>query len=72
MHREDPGAGVGCPQWNCNCRNCAGVRNGTLPARLERFRTRAAQEHALAVVQFKLDILWQMNDALALAYGLRP
>jgi pyrroloquinoline quinone biosynthesis protein B len=26
-------AGGGFPQWNCNCRNCSGVRNGTLPAR---------------------------------------
>ncbi len=26
-------AGGGFPQWNCNCRNCAGVRNGTLGAR---------------------------------------
>ena len=25
-------AGGGFPQWNCNCRNCAGVRNGTLRA----------------------------------------
>jgi pyrroloquinoline quinone biosynthesis protein B len=23
-------AGGGFPQWNCNCRQCAGVRNGTL------------------------------------------
>ncbi len=23
-------AGGGLPQWNCNCRNCAGVRNGSL------------------------------------------
>lgn len=23
-------AGGGFPQWNCNCRNCAGVRGGTL------------------------------------------
>ncbi|KAB2942008.1 MAG: pyrroloquinoline quinone biosynthesis protein PqqB [Hyphomicrobium sp.] len=22
------GAGGGCPQWNCNCRNCASVRSG--------------------------------------------
>lgn len=27
------GAGGGFPQWNCNCRNCAGVRNGSLNAR---------------------------------------
>ena len=26
-------AGGGFPQWNCNCRNCAGVRNGTLRAK---------------------------------------
>ena len=25
-------AGGGFPQWNCNCRNCAGVRTGTLRA----------------------------------------
>jgi pyrroloquinoline quinone biosynthesis protein B len=25
-------AGGGFPQWNCNCRNCGGVRNGTLAA----------------------------------------
>jgi len=30
---------------------------------LDRFRTRAAQERALEVLQFKLDVLWQMNDA---------
>ena len=38
---------------------------------LERFRTRAAQERALQVLQFKLEVLWQMNDAMALAYGVR-
>jgi len=26
-------AGGGFPQWNCNCRNCAGVRSGTLRAK---------------------------------------
>jgi pyrroloquinoline quinone biosynthesis protein B len=26
-------AGGGFPQWNCNCCNCAGLRNGTLRAR---------------------------------------
>jgi pyrroloquinoline-quinone synthase len=37
---------------------------------LERFSTRAAQARALEVLQFKLDILWQMNDAMALAFGV--
>src|SRR2546423_14820105 len=36
---------------------------------LERCRTRAAQERAIAVLEFKLDVLWQINDAMALAYG---
>jgi pyrroloquinoline-quinone synthase len=37
---------------------------------VERFDTRAAQERALQVLQFKLDVLWQMNDAMGLAYGV--
>jgi pyrroloquinoline-quinone synthase len=36
---------------------------------LDRFRTREEQERALDVLQFKLDVLWQMNDAMALRYG---
>jgi len=39
---------------------------------LERFRTRAEQERALEILQFKLDVLWQMNDAMALRYGVTP
>jgi pyrroloquinoline-quinone synthase len=41
-----------------------------LAATLERFTTRASQERALEVLQFKLDVLRQMNGAMALAYGL--
>jgi pyrroloquinoline-quinone synthase len=41
-----------------------------LAVTLERFATRAEQERALKILQFKLDVLWQMNDALALAYGV--
>lgn len=26
-------AGGGFPQWNCNCKNCSGMRNGTLRAK---------------------------------------
>ena len=37
---------------------------------LEHFTTRVAQERALEVLQFKLDILWAMNDAMALKYGV--
>ena len=43
-----------------------------LATTLERFTTRAAQARALQILQFKLDILWQMNDAMASAYGVTP
>ena len=42
----------------------------SLALALERCRTRAAQERALEVLEFKLDVLWQMNDAMGLAYGV--
>ena len=32
IHILGSAAGGGFPQWNCNCRNCSGVRNGTLQA----------------------------------------
>jgi pyrroloquinoline-quinone synthase len=37
---------------------------------LGHFTTRALQERALEVLQFKLDILWAMNDAMAQRYGV--
>ncbi|VTU31245.1 Pyrroloquinoline-quinone synthase [Variovorax sp. PBL-H6] len=37
---------------------------------LEHFDTRALQARALEVLQFKLDILWAMNDAMARRYGV--
>ncbi|MGA0612924.1 pyrroloquinoline-quinone synthase PqqC [Caldimonas sp. KR1-144] len=37
---------------------------------LDHFTTRALQERALQVLQFKLDILWSMNDAMATRYGV--
>jgi pyrroloquinoline-quinone synthase len=42
-----------------------------LAVTLERFVTRAEQERALEILKFKLDVLWQMNDAMALRYGVR-
>ena len=41
-----------------------------LAVTLAHFDTRALQQRALQVLQFKLDILWQINDALALKYGV--
>lgn len=42
-----------------------------LATTLARFTSRAAQEHALKILQFKLDVLWQMNDALQHHYGVQ-
>jgi pyrroloquinoline-quinone synthase len=41
-----------------------------LAVTLDRFITRPQQERALQMLQFKLDVLWQMNDAMALRYGV--
>jgi pyrroloquinoline-quinone synthase len=35
---------------------------------LDRFDTRALQERAIDILKFKLDVLWQMSDAMALRY----
>ena len=35
---------------------------------LDRFDTRALQQRALEILKFKLDVLWQMSDAMALRY----
>lgn len=129
VHVLGSGAGGGFPQWNCNCRNCRGLTDGTLNARartqssitlsanrtdrvlfnappdiraqlntfpalqpgrasrdtaicavmlidsqidhttgLNHFRSRARQEYALDILQFKLDVLWAMPDAMWMAY----
>ena len=41
-----------------------------LQVTLDHFDTRALQERALEVLQFKLDVLWAMNDAMAAKYGV--
>jgi len=43
------------------------VVNG-LRITLDSFKTRAEQEHALNILQFKLDVLWTMLDAMWIAY----
>ena len=37
---------------------------------LDHFETYALQRRALEVLQFKLDVLWAMNDAMAQKYGV--
>jgi pyrroloquinoline-quinone synthase len=39
-----------------------------LAVTLDYFKTREQQERALAILQFKLDILWTMLDAMQMAY----
>lgn len=41
-----------------------------LAVTLDQFTTHEAQERALQILQFKLDVLWQMNDAMAQRYGV--
>lgn len=43
-----------------------------LAVTLDHFNTRALQHRALDILQFKLDILWVMNDAMATRYGTAP
>ncbi len=43
-----------------------------LAVTLDHFDTRPLQQRALEILQFKLDILWAMNDAMALKYGVNP
>ena len=35
---------------------------------LEHFKSREQQEQALRILQFKLDVLWSMLDAMQIAY----
>ena len=39
---------------------------------LDHFVTRQQQEHALDILQFKLDVLWCMLDAMTVTYGIGP
>jgi len=42
-----------------------------LAVTLDYFATAEAQQRALGILQFKLDILWSMNDAMAQHYGVQ-
>ena len=57
-------AGGGFPQWNCNCRNCAGVRSGSLRTRARTQSSiivRGADAQAWALVNASPDILAQLK-----------
>src|SRR5262245_7833459 len=59
-------AGGGFPQWNCNCRNCDGVRKGTL-------RTRARTQSSIAVSSGANDwVLFNASPDLLAQYRAFP
>lgn len=49
-------AGGGFPQWNCNCRNCAGLRDGSL-------RTRARTQSSIAIAPDDVGAHWVLVNA---------
>ena len=58
------GAGGGFPQWNCNCRNCSGVRNGTLrahPRTQSSIAVSGADARSWVLVNASPDILAQVR-----------
>ena len=57
-------AGGGFPQWNCNCNNCAGLRNGTL-------RAQARTQSSLAVTGSTDDSWALVNASPDIAVQLR-
>jgi pyrroloquinoline quinone biosynthesis protein B len=62
-------AGGGFPQWNCNCRNCAGARNGTLrtqPRTQSSIAVAGADPDTWALVNASPDILAQLRASPAL------
>jgi pyrroloquinoline quinone biosynthesis protein B len=57
-------AGGGFPQWNCNCRNCAGVRSGTVRARARTqssIAVRGADPTGWALVNVSPDVTAQLQ-----------
>jgi pyrroloquinoline quinone biosynthesis protein B len=68
-------AGGGFPQWNCNCRNCAGVRNGSVTAtpRTQSSIAVSANGTDWVLINASPDILAQVRATPALqpARGLR-
>ena len=65
-------AGGGFPQWNCNCRNCAGVRSGTVRARPRTQSSIAvcgADGAGWALVNVSPDILVQLQGNPAFQPG---
>ena len=65
-------AGGGFPQWNCNCRNCAGVRSGAVRARprtQSSIFVQADEGHEGVLFNASPDILEQIRSHPALQPG---
>lgn len=58
------GAGGGFPQWNCNCRNCRGVRQGTVRARPRTQSSVAVSSDSVnwALINSSPDVLSQLKS----------
>jgi pyrroloquinoline quinone biosynthesis protein B len=68
-------AGGGFPQWNCNCRNCAGLRNGSVRASARTqssIAVRGAAEHAWVLINASPDILQQLRATAELQPARTP
>ncbi len=69
-------AGGGFPQWNCNCRNCRGVREGSLRASPRTQSSIAvsaeADPTAWVIINASPDILAQLRGLPELQPGRRP
>ena len=61
-------AGGGFPQWNCNCTNCAGVRNGTINAKARTQSSIAVSANGTdwVLINASPDILSQIRTNTAL------
>jgi pyrroloquinoline quinone biosynthesis protein B len=72
IHILGSAAGGGFPQWNCNCRNCAGVRAGTVRASARTHSSICVRGDAAAdwaLVNASPDILAQIRATPALQPG---
>ena len=68
IHVLGSGAGGGFPQWNCNCANCKGVREGTIKASRRTQSSIAISADGVDWILFNAspDIKKQMDDFPAL------
>jgi pyrroloquinoline quinone biosynthesis protein B len=71
VHVLGSAAGGGFPQWNCNCRNCDGLRHGRIKARARTQSSIAVSNDGANWVLFNAspDILLQLRSFPALQPG---